>query len=66
MIIFCNVKTEVCDLYLDVCMHLLKEGEWLVMVVYHHHRCSTSWSVLKGRQHNLQDKFITIKVYFVN
>ena len=64
MIIFCNMKTGVYDLYLGVCMHLLKEGERLVMVAYHCHCCSTPGSVLRGRQHNLQDKFITIKVWF--
>ena len=45
-------------------MHLLKEGERLVVMLYHAHCCSTPGSVVKDHQHNLQDKFITFKGIF--
>ena len=61
MIIFCNMKTRVYGLYLGVCMHLLKEGEQLVVMVCHCHCYSTPGSVVKDHQYNLQDNFMTVK-----
>ena len=45
MIIFYNVKTRVYGLYLGVCMHLLKEGEQLVVMVYQWHYYSKCLAV---------------------
>ena len=53
------MKTVVCDPYLGVCMHLLREGELWVVVACRHRLGSTGGSSLIGHQHNLQDTFIS-------
>ena len=56
---FCNVKTRVYGLYLGVCMHLLKDGEQLVVMVYQWHCYSNPGSDVKDHQYDLQDNFIS-------